>query len=431
VTGTQAPRLLRVVGLAGLIAIALNGVVGSGIFTLPATVYRLLGPASPIAYVVAAVLMALVVACFAEAGSRSEETGGPYLYARDAFGGFVGFLVGWLFLLTRVAATAAIANTFVDYLGYLDPALAAGAARHAAITLAVGGLAAVNIYGVRGASRTVNVLTVAKLVPLAIFIAVGLAAIDPQRVALRAPAELGSLRQAALLLVFAYGGFENANVPTEETVNPRRHLPIALLTTIAAVAVIYVLIQIVAQGTLPDLARSTTPLASAAHEVLGAPGGWLLTAAAIVSTLGSISAVILVGPRILLAFARHGQLPAGLAAIHPRHHSPHRAVIAFAALTWAAAVSGGFPQLVALSAVSRLLFSASICLAVPVLRRRQRERPPAFVLPGGPVIPLLAVALSIWLLTGLSRAQAMAGGVGILLGLVVYAGHRWLWPPSR
>jgi amino acid transporter len=226
--------------------------------------------------------------------------------------------------------------------------------------------------------------------------------------------------------VFAYGGFENANVPTEEALNPRRHLPIALLGTIAAVAVLYVLIQIVAQGTLPELATSPTPLASAARAVLGAPGGWLLTAAALLSTLGSISAVILVGPRILYAFARHGQLPAALASIHPRHHSPHWAVVVFALLTWAVALSGGFAELAALSAVARLLFSASTCLAVPVLRRRQRHLAPGFVLPGGPVIPLLAVGLSVWLLSGVSRTQAIAGGLGILSGLVVYVGSRWL-----
>jgi APA family basic amino acid/polyamine antiporter len=424
-----APRFLRVVGLAGLTAIALNGVVGSGIFALPATVYAIAGAASPIAYLVAAVLMALVVACFAEAGSRSDETGGPYLYARDAFGGFVGFLVGWLFLLTRAAATAAIANTFVAYLGSAWPALATPTGRFAAITAAIGGLAAINVFGVRAASSTVNWLTIAKLVPLLVFVGVGLWFVEPDRVALSGLPG-GSLRQAALVLVFAYGGFENASVPTEEAVDPRRHLPVALLTTIAAVAVLYILIQVVAQSALPGLATSETPLASAARAMMGAPGGWLLTAAAIVSTLGSISAVILVGPRILYAFARHGQLPAGLAAIHPRYHSPHRAVIAFAVLTWAAAVSGGFTQLVALSAVSRLLFSAAICLAVPILRRR-RELAPRFVLPGGPIIPLLAVALSIWLLTGLSRAQAIAGGAGVLAGLVVYAGHRWLWPQDR
>jgi amino acid transporter len=421
---------LRVVGLAGLTAIAVNGVIGSGIFALPATVYAIAGAASPLAYVVAAVLMALIVACFAEAGSRSDETGGPYLYARAAFGGFIGFLVGWLFLLTRAVSTGAIANTFAAYLGNFEPALASGAGRIAVITLAVGGLAAINVYGVRAASSTVNLLTIAKLVPLLVLVGVGLSFIEPDRVALLGMPS-GSLRQAALPLMFAYGGFENANVPTEEVVDPRRHLPVALLSTIAAVAVLYILIQVVVQSVLPDLATSATPLASAARVILGAPGGWLLTVAAIISTLGSISAVILVGPRVLYAFARHGQLPRGLAVIHPRYHSPHRAVIAFAVLTWVAAVIGGFNQLVALSAVSRLLFSAGVCLAVPVLRRRQRDAAPVFQLPGGPVIPLLAVALSVWLLSGLSASQAIAGGVGLAAGLAVYAGQRWLWPSDR
>lgn len=414
------------VGLAGLTAIALNGVVGAGIFVLPARVYALAGAASPVAYVLAAVLMALVVACFAEAGSRSDETGGPYLYARAAFGELAGFLVGWLFLLTRIVATAAIANAFVDYLGGVAPVLSAGAGRIAAITAAVGGLAVLNVFGVRGASSTVNLLTVAKLVPLLIFVVAGLFFVDPSRIALFALPKLGSLRQAALLLVFAYGGFENANVPTEEALNPRRHLPVALLGTIAAVAVLYVLIQIVAQGTLPELAISKAPLAPAARAVLGAPGGWLLTVAALLSTLGSISAVILVGPRMLYAFARHGQLPAALASIHPRYHSPYWAVAVFALFTWAVALIAGFADLAVLSAVSRLLFSASICLAVPVLRRRQRHIPPGFVLPGGPVIPLLAVGLSGWLLSGVSGTQAAAGGLAILSGLVVYAAYRWL-----
>lgn len=425
----SAPRLLRVVGLAGLTAIALNGVVGSGIFVLPATVYALAGAASPIAYVLAALVMALVVACFAEAGSRCDETGGPYLYARAAFGELAGFLVGWLFFLTRLAATAAIANAFVDYLGYVAPALAAGAARFAAITLAVGGLAVLNVIGVRAASVTVNLLTIAKLVPLAIFVAVGLTAVDLDRVAPALPG-LGSLRQAVLLLVFAYGGFENANVPTEEAVNPRRHLPVALLVTIAAVAVLYVLIQIVAQGTLPGLADSKTPLASAASRVLGAPGGWLLTGAALVSTLGSISAVVLVGPRILYAFACHGQMPRALAAIHPRYRSPHRAVIVFAVLTWVVALTSGFARLAALSAVARLLFSASTCLAVPVLRRRQRGTPAGFVLPGGPTIPIVAAALSLWLLTGVDRTQAIAGALAIAAGLAIHAIQR-AWSARR
>jgi basic amino acid/polyamine antiporter, APA family len=416
-----SPRLRRAVGLIGLTAIALNGVVGSGIFVLPATVFALTGPASPAAHLLAALLMAMVVLCFAEAGSLFDETGGPYLYARAAFGPFFGFLAGWMFFLSRLAAGAAIANALADYLGYLDPRLGTGGGRAAAIVVAIGGLAALNVRGVRPGSWAVNVLTVAKLVPLLLFVVAGLFVIDAGRVAFLALPESGSLRQATLLLVFAYGGFENASVPAEETRDPRRHLPVALLFTIAATTALYVLIQVVAQGTLPELARSATPLAAAARNVMGPAGGLLLTAGAVVSTLGSISALALVGPRILYAFARHGQLPAALASVHPLFRTPHLAVVAFAVLAAGAALSGGFSQLAAVSAVARLLFSASTCLAIPVLRRRLPAEQRGFTLPGGPLIPLLATALSAWLLAGLTRTQALAGLVGLLSGLAAYA----------
>jgi basic amino acid/polyamine antiporter, APA family len=415
------PRLLRAVGLAGLTAIALNGVVGSGIFVLPASVFRLTGPPSLAAYLAAAVLVALVVACFAEAGSLFDETGGPYLYARAAFGSFAGFLVGWMFLLARLAAGAAIANAFAAYAGYLLPGLGQGLGRAAAITIALAGLAAVNVAGIRFGSWTVNVLTVAKLVPLAVFVGVGLLFVDTSRIAFAALPETGALRQAALLLVFAFGGFENASVPTEETKDPRRHLPVALLTTIAATTLLYVLVQVVAQGTLPGLAGSATPLADAARVFMGAGGALFIGAAAVLSTLGSTSALALVGPRILFAFARQGQLPAFLAEVHPRFRTPHRAVVVYSLLTWVAALSGRFEQLAAVSAVARLLFSASTCLAVPVLRRRRPAAERGFTLPGGWTIPLLAVALSVWLLSGLTRAQALAGAAALASGLAAYA----------
>lgn len=420
-TETAAPRLVRAVGLAGLTAIALNGVIGSGIFVLPATVFALTGAASPFAYIVAALLTALVVACFAEAGSAFEETGGPYLYARAAFGDCVGFLVGWMFFLTRLAAAGAIANAFAAYLGYLDPDLGRGAGRVAVITLALAGLAALNVVGVRPGSWTVNVLTLAKLVPLALFVGIGMLHVDGARVALFRVPGADPLRQAALLLVFAFGGFENASVPTEESQDPRRHLPVALLVTIAATAVVYVLIQVVAQGTLPELASSATPLAAAAATFLGRPGALLLTIGAVLSTLGSTSALALVGPRIIFAFARHGRLPAALAQVHPRYRTPHMAVVVFAGLAWAAALSGGFAQLAAMSAVARLLFSASTCLAVPVLRRRRLSSERRFTLAGGPLVPLLAVALSLWLLTGLTAGQAVASAIALASGAVLYA----------
>jgi len=395
------PRLLRVVGWPGLTAIAVNGVIGSGIFVLPATVAGLLGPASPVAYLVAALVAALVVACFAEAGSLFDRTGGPYLYARKAFGPFVAFQVGWAFFLSR-------------------PAAAGGAGRALAITALLAALAAVNVVGVRYGGWTVNVLTVAKLVPLLLFVSVGLVYADPNRYVLLALPDSSRLRQASLLLIFAFGGFENASVPGDESKDPKRHLPVALLAAIGLTAVLYVLVQIVALGTLPGLASDPTPLASAARSFLGPAGALAIALGAVVSTAGSSSALALVGPRILYALAEGGQLPAALARVHERHRTPHVAVVVFTLLAWAAALLGDFARLAAVSAVARLVFSAATCLAVPVLRRKMPAAERRFRVPGGLLVPAAAAGLSLWLLTGLERSQAATGVAALVAGFFLY-----------
>jgi len=419
--GSPAPaRLLRVVGLPGLTAIAVNGVIGSGIFVLPATVAALLGPASPAAYLLAALVAALVVACFAEAGSLFDRTGGPYLYARAAFGPFAAFQVGWAFFLSRLAAAAAIANAFASYVAYLCPVLGGEAGRILVVTVLLVALAAVNVAGVRYGGWTVNAFTVAKLLPLLLFVTVGLFHADPRRYAILALPDPARLKQAALLLIFAFGGFENASVPGDESKDPRRHLPVALLLAIALTAVLYVLIQIVALGTLPGLAGEAAPLASAARSFLGPAGAIVIAVGAAISTAGSASALALVGPRILYALAEGGQLPAVLARVHERLRTPHVAVAVFALLAWAAALLGDFALLAAVSAVARLVFSAATCLAVPVLRRKMPEAERRFRIPGGLLVPLTAVILALWLLSGLGATQAAAGAAALLVGFLLY-----------
>jgi amino acid transporter len=260
---------------------------------------------------------------------------------------------------------------------------------------------------------------VAKLLPLFLLLAVGLPLADPQRYRLLAAPDGHALRQAALLLVFAFGGFENANVPSEESRNPRRDLPLALLVAIASTAVLYVLIQIVALGTVPTLAQEKAPLAAAGRAVLGASGAALITFCAAVSTSGSLSAIALVGPRILYAFAHGGQLPAALGRVHPRFRTPHVGILVFAVVLLAAALSGSFAQLAAVSAVSRLLFSAATCLAVPVLRRKMPDAPRGLRVPGGATVPIVACAVALWLLTGMTREQAIAGGVALAVGALL------------
>jgi amino acid transporter len=426
----QAPRFLRAVGLFGLIAIAVNGVIGSGIFVLPATVASLLGPASLSAYVVAALLIALIVACFAEAGSMFERTGGPYLYAREAFGSFIGLEVGWMFLLSRLAATSAIATAFTAYLGYFWPALGSGAGRAIALTVLLWGLAWLNLVGVKYGSWTVNILTIVKILPLLLFVFVGLFYVDVTRIQVFSFPDTGLLRQASLALIFAFGGFENASVPTEEVKNPTRNLPIALIASIGVTALLYIAIQTVALGTLPGLAADPTPLASAARIFLGPAGAAIITIGAVLSTTGSNSALVLVGPRILYALAEGGQLPRVLARVHSRYRTPHIAVIVFTLAAWVIALYGSFAQLVTVSAIARLLFSATTCLAVPVLRRKMPDAKRSFRVPGGVLIPGLAALISIWLLTGINKGQAIAGAAALVAGAVLYFVFRERGSPS-
>lgn len=349
-----------------------------------------------------------------------EHTGGPYLYAREAFGGFIGFEVGWMFLLTRLTGAAAISNAFASYLGYFWPPLATGIGRVASITLLVVVLAWINLAGIRYGSRTVNALTIAKLVPLLLFISVGLFFVDSSRYELIALPEMTGLQQAGLALIFAFGGFENASIPTEEARAPRENLPVALLIAIALTTILYILIQIVAQGTLIGIATDRTPLASAGREFLGPAGGAIIAVGAVLSTSGSYSALGLVGPRILYAFAEGGQFPAALARVHARYRTPHVAVIVFAIAAWAVALYGNFAALVMVSAIARLLFSAATCLAVPVLRRKMPDAPREFKLPFGLLIPILAVIISVWLLTGMSCDHAIAGAAALLAGAIFY-----------
>jgi APA family basic amino acid/polyamine antiporter len=418
---TDTPRFVRAVGLLGLIAIAINGVIGSGIFVLPATVAAMAGPASPAAYILAATLTVLMVACFAEAGGLFQRTGGPYLYAREAFGSFVGLEVGWMFLLSRLAAASAIANAFTAYLGKLWTPVSSGAGRAIALTVLFGALALLNVVGVRYGSWMVNLLAVAKSVPLLVFVVVGLFFVDSARFEILTLPDSDALRQASLALIFAYGGFENASVPAEESKDPTRNLPLALIVAVAITALLYILIQVVALGTLPDLATDPTPLASAGRVFLGPTGALMITIGAVLSTTGSDSAVVLVGPRVLYALAEAGQMPKPLAQIHPRYRTPHIAVIVFAGAAWALALYGSFAELVMVSAIARLIFCATTCLAVPVLRVRMPNAVRRFKVPGGAIVPLLATATAIWLLTGVSRAQAISGGIALAAGAAIYA----------
>ncbi len=423
---TARPALVRAVGPIGLTAIAINGVIGAGIFVMPATVAGILGPASTLAYVLAGAVAILVALSFAEAGSYFDRAGGPYLYAREAFGPFIGFQAGWMFLFGRLAGAAAIANAFAAYLGYFLPAMQTAAGRATAIAVAITAIGALNYAGVRYGSMVVNLLTAAKLIPLLIFIGAGAVLVDLPAAVPAAPPDFQRLREASLVLLFALGGFEFASVPSEEVISPRRYLPTAIVIAIALSVAVYLLVHIVCVGALPGLGSNATPLASAAQRFLGPAGAALMAAGAVFSTTGTNSTILLIGPRILYALAGGGHLPPALAKVHPRFRTPHVAVAVFTSATLALALSGTFVTLAALNAIARLLYSITTCAAIPILRRRTPPEERTFTLPFGPLIPALGVAASVFLLTGVNRTQAMVGLAGLAGGAVVY----WAKPRS-
>ena len=408
--------LVRAVGPWSLAAVAVNGIIGAGIFVLPAAVARQVGPAGPYAYLLAGLAVFLVVLCFAEAAGRFDGTGGPFLYTRAAFGELAGFLAGWMFLLSRVAGVAAVCNGFASYLAFFWPA----APRFWTLAALFALLAAIGLVGVRQGVWVMNSLTAAKLLPLAVFVAVGFFSIDWGRFAGPAGLDMAGLRGAALMLLFAFCGFEYATVPGGETVDPRRHMPFALIAAISVVSVCYLLVHIVAQGNAANLGVDDTPVATISQALLGSTGAALITLGALVSMAGNASSSMLAASRMLYALAKDGPLPAALAWVHPRFRTPWVATAAFTLLAGAMAVSGTFSYLIVMASIGRLFFFSLTCAAVLRLRRTAPDQGGHFKIPGGPLVPLAAIALCVWLATGLSASQFQTGAAALAAGAILY-----------
>jgi APA family basic amino acid/polyamine antiporter len=305
------------------------------------------------------------------------------------------------------------------------PAADTGWPRIAIVAGSLGLLSAINVVGVRAAAHTGVLLAVGKLLPLALFVAIGAFHVDASLASpAGAPMSMRTLGEAALLLLFAYAGFENLPAAAGEYRNPRRDVPFALLTMIATVTLIYVSVQWVALGTLPGLAQSTTPLAEAAARFSGEALALLMTVGAAISILGTSSNTVMMAPRYLLALAEDGYGPRALARIHPRLRTPVVAIVVIGAISLALALSGTFVQLALLSVVSRLCTYVGTAASVLVLRHRHGDREGALRLPGGPAIPVAAIVLSLGLLASASAANLAAAGVALVLGAVIHRFRR-------
>lgn len=419
---TPAPpaALRRIVGRWQIVGLSVNGIVGSGIYLLPALAAALLGPASPWAVLLAGLAVSLLVLCYAQAASYFDQPGGGYLYAKEAFGPFVGFEVGFMIWLTPVVASAALANGMAQATSVLWPGAATTLGRACLITGALGVLTAINVRGVRAGARTAVALTFAKLVPLVLFIGLGLFAIDGAVYRIAEWPTPSALGEAALLLLFAFAGFENTPAGAGEFRNPQRDIPFALITTILIVVLLYTGIQAVAVGTLPSLADSAAPLADAAGRFGGRSLALVLSVGAVVSIFGSMGNMTLFGPRYLFAMATDGFGPAVLAHVHPRWRTPAAAIVVQVTISFTLALSGTFAQLAVISVIAALSNYLATAAALLVLAPRYAKRAGALALPGGRLVPVLALLLASALLASAPAAHLLAGSVALLVGAVLY-----------
>ncbi len=417
-------ELRRALGRWDLTAIGVNQVIGSAIFLLPADVARHVGAWGPLAFFAIGLLSLCIALCFAEVGSRFDRTGGPYLPARTAFGRFVGFEVGWMMWFTRVASQASVANGLALALGFYWPSLANGLPRASLITILTVVLTWISVRGIKQSSWVVNALTIGKLLPLGLFIVIGIWFIDPASWANLPPVSADQAGAAALLLIFAYGGYEVTGILAGEAANPRRDVPFAFVMTLLTVMTVMTLTSVVATGVLPDIEASRTPLADGAAIFMGAAGAFLISAGSSVSMTGNNMGQILNGSRTIFALAENGDLPRWFARVHPEYRTPANAILFTAAVALALALSGSFVFLAAVSAVARLVMYLAVCMATLVLRRRTPSGdmgPALFTIPFGPVIPILATVIAFSILFGATTQQLAAGAAALVVGGVLFA----------
>jgi basic amino acid/polyamine antiporter, APA family len=360
--------LIRVVGPISLAASMVSIVVGAGIFLVPAQLSASMGPLAPLAFLACALVVGAIGLCMAESGSRVPSSGGIYASIEAAFGPGAGYVAGLLFCLSNLLACAAVSSALGDAVAAVVPPPFRESAHITVVVSTIALVTALNARGVSAGVSLVGLTTAAKLVPLGVFLVVGAFAMHPKNFSGPGIAAPAALARALLFALYTMQGFEAALCVSGEVRQPERTIPRAILVALATVTVLYIAIQVIAQGILgPALARSNVPLADAMGMVHPALRVLMLAGAAI-SMFGFITADVLSSPRILFAFARDGLLPRALGRIN-RHHAPHVAIAVYSILTIILALSGSFAQL----AVPATLVLASIyigsCLAAWQLTR--------------------------------------------------------------
>ena len=412
--------LKRSLGLATVVSLGINGVIGQGIFLLPGKAAGMMGPSAGVALLLGGILCFLIALCFAEVSSRFDTTGGAYVYTREAFGDFVGFEVGWMTLCVGIISWAALSNGFTLVLGHFIPAVAEGWVQKAVALSVITLLSLVNWRGAKSGAAVVKFFTVAKMIPLILFVLIGAFFIETDQFTPFAPQGTAPLAETTMLLLYAYAGFETLVVPAGEMANPQKNVPKALFIVMAIVTTVYMGVFSVAVGTFGGIAGHANPVAAASAQFMGPIGGTLIAIGICLSVFGTNSGSALVNPRRFFAMAERGDLPAFLARVDPNTGAPRTAIATTWALSCLLSISGTFAELAVLGVLARFAQYIPTCIAVLVFRKRDTEPQEGFRIPGGPAIPLITVVLCILLLANTDPTRLLKGGIALLVGIPLY-----------
>jgi amino acid transporter len=413
--------LKREIGIRSLALAIINITIGSGIFVIPAIIAEGLGATAIAAYFVCGLLIFLIALCFADVGSKTTVSGGPYIYIETAFGPFAGFLANNIYWIGGcIFSDAAIANALADTLKYFFPFLENELYRALFLFIVFGLLALLNIRSVKNGVRFIEFTSLAKLIPLVVLVIVGAHFVSTQNLRWVTAPTIGNIGAASLLLFFAFLGLEGPLSNGGEIKEPKRTVPMGIFLGVASVLILYMGIQLVTQGVLGNTiaAHKDAPLAAVADIAFGKSGTVIIIAVTALAILGSLGGEILSIPRILFAGARDGFLPKPLAKLHPRFFTPYIAIAFYAASGFLLSISGGFKQLATIASASVLIIYLGVVLAAIKLRKKNTAEEKTFRVPGGIIVPLLASAGIIWLLCSLTKAEL----IGITIFIAVFSG---------
>jgi amino acid transporter len=406
--------LPRTVGFWGASLFPVNGMIGGGIFALPATLVLAVGDFAPWMMVCGLIIILPLAFVFSALASRFDHHGGPILYAGSAFGSFFGFQAGWARYASGVVAIAANTHVAIAYLAVLFPVLDDPVLRTGAVVVFIAFTTFVNLVGMRLSVGLLGVMTAVKILPLVGLVVLGLEMRDPT-IALAIP-EFSQVESVVLLTFYAFMAFENGTFAAGEVRDAKRAVPRALMVTVGSVAAFYVLVILAYLAVSPVVTEGESALAAAAGDLLGQAGVIVISIAAAFSIAANSLSGGIVTPRMTFGMAEQGMLPRIFAHVSARFQTPDVSILFYGGTAIVFSLWGGFAVLAAASTLSRLVMYFLSAAALPVLEQREDKTVPIWHLP----IALLAAASTIWVASHASPRAFLMLGLILLVGSGLY-----------